>query len=216
VTTSRWVGIAGVVFVLANVVSFLIAFGAPEAIRSDEAIIGWYSDSVNQYRFLAALMIGGILGISMLVFIVGFRKVLTDARASEVLVELAYAAGLVLVAVWTVGGAIGSSVAATLVFSDTFELDPDTARIVSTIGNIWIPAVAGIPGAVFLGVTSFACRRARLLPTWLVWLGLILTPFVFLAWPGFGINTFLLLAWVLLASIVLLKQKTGLPVPVQA
>jgi hypothetical protein len=216
-TSSRWVGVAGLVLVLSFVMSFLVGGIAPEAIRSDETILDWYSDSVNQYRFVAGAMIGGILGTSFLVFIVGFRRMLTDARAPEVLVELAYAAGLVFLAVLAVGGAIGSSIAATLIFSDTFELDPDTARVVLTIGNIWIPAFAGIPGAVFLGVTSFACRRAGLLPTWLVWVGFVLAPFVVLAYPGFGLNALLLIVWILLVSIVLFRRRgTGTDFPARA
>jgi len=207
----RWVGAAGLVLVLSFVVSFLVGGSAPEAIRSDEEILDWYSDSTNQYRFVAGAMIGGILGIAFLVFLVGFRRLLAAARASEVLVELAFAAGLVFLAVLAVGGAIGSSIAASLIFSDTFELDPDTARIVSTIGNIWIVAFAGIPGAAFLGMTAFACRRTRLLPTWLVWVGFALTPFVALAYPGFGLNTLLLLVWILLVSIVLLRGRTLVP-----
>ncbi len=213
---NRWVGIAGLVLVLSFVVSFFVGGRAPEAIRSDETILDWYSDSVNQYRFVAGAMIGGILGIALLVFIIGFRRMLAEARAPEVLVELTYAAGLVFLAVLAVGGAIGSSIAATLIFSDTFELDPDTARVVLTIGNIWIPAFAGIPGAVFLGVTSFACRRTGLLPTWLVWVGFVLTPFVCLAYPGFGLNAMLLIVWMLLVSIVLLRRRetgTDLPAP---
>lgn len=78
--------------------------------------------------------------------------------------------------------------------------------MVLTIGNIWIPAFAGVPGALYLGATSLACRRARLLPTWLAWLGFVLTPLVFLAFPGLGIDVYLLEVWVLLTSIVLLRR----------
>lgn len=200
----RWVGVAGLAFCALFILSFLVAFGAPEAIRSDEAILAWYLDSTNQLRFVLGTMIGGLGGIALLVFIVGLRRML---GASDVLVELAYAAGLVLVAMLAVGAAIGSSVAATLGFSDRFELDPDTARIVLTIGNIWMPAFAGVPGALYLSVTALACRRAGLLPTWLVRVGYVLTPLVFLVWPGFGINTYLLAVWVLLASVVLLRRR---------
>jgi hypothetical protein len=204
----RWVGLAGLVLVVSLVASILIAFGAPEAIRSDEKILDWYLDSTNQYRFVIGTMIGEIIGgTALLVFIIGFRRMLAGADAPDVLVELAYAAGLVFLAVLAVGAAIGSSIAATLIFSDNFQLDPDTARIVLTIGNIWIPAFAGIPGAVFLGVTSFACRRTGLLPTWLVWVGFVLTPLMLLAYPGFGINTYLVVVWILLASIVLLRRR---------
>jgi hypothetical protein len=171
VTTSRWVGVAGLTFCVSLILGFVIAFGAPEAIRSDEQILDWYLDSTNQTRFIVATMLGGIGG-AFVVFIIGLRKMLAEAGAADVLVEVGYLGGLILLAMFAVGGAIRSSIAATLVFSDTFELDPDTARVVLTIGNIWIPASAGVPAAVFVGATSLASRRTGFLPGWLVWVGL--------------------------------------------
>jgi hypothetical protein len=204
---SRWVGLAGLTFCGLFILSFVVAFGAPEAMRSDEKILDWYLDSTNQTRFLVATMIGGLGGIAFLVFLVGLRRKLAEADAPDVLVELVYAAGLILIAMLAVGAAIGSGVVATLVFSDRFELDPDTARIVLTIGNIWMPAFAGVPGALFLAAASLASRRTGFLPGWLVWVGFVLTPLVFLAYPGFGINTYLAAVWVLLVSIVLLRRR---------
>lgn len=210
----RWVGAAGLVVCAGAIVSFLVAFGAPEAIRSDETILDWYLDSTNQLRSIVGTMIGGIGVLALLVFVIGLRRLLSAAGASELLSELVYAAGLVLVTMLGVAGAIGSSVTATLVFSDRFELDPDTARVVLTIGNIWMPAVAGIAGALFLGAASLASRRTGLLPGWLVWIGFVLTPLVFAAFPGFGINLYLLAVWVLLVSIVLLRRREpGLETP---
>ena len=215
-TGERWVGVAGLVLVASSILSIVVAFGAPEAIRSDQAILDWYLDSTNQLRFIVATtMIGGIAGIALVVFIVGLRRTLAQAGAADALGEVGYVGGIVLVAMLAVGGAIGSSVAVTLAFSDTFELDPHTARVVLTIGNIWIPAFAGVPGALYLGATSLACRRTGLLPAWLSWLGFVLTPLVFLAFPGFGINVYLLEVWVLLTSIVLLRRG-GTKVPARS
>jgi hypothetical protein len=203
----RWVGVAGLLVAVSVLASFVVAFGAPEAIRGDDAITEWYRNSTNQYRFLVASMIAGLGVIALLVFVIGFRRFLAERGAPALLVEVAYAASLVFVAVFTVAGGIGSSIAATLIFSDTFELDPDTARVVLMIGNIWLPAFAGIPVALYLGATSLACRRADVLPRWLVWLGFIITPLTLLAYPGFGINVYLFATWILLVSILLLRAR---------
>ena len=203
----RWVGAAGLLMCAAFILSFVIAFGAPEAIRSDEQILDWYLDSTNQLRFVLGTLVGALGGLALVVFIVGLRRMLSEAGAPEALVEVAYVGGIVLVAMIAVGAAIGSSVAVTLTFSDQFTLEPDTARLVLTIGNIWIPAFAGVPGALFLGAASLASRRAGLLPSWLVWVGFVLTPLAFLAFPGFAINTYLVAVWILLASIVLLRRR---------
>jgi hypothetical protein len=49
--------------------SFVIAFGAPEALRSDEKISDWYRGSTNQYRFLVASMIAGLGVIAINVYL---------------------------------------------------------------------------------------------------------------------------------------------------
>ena len=205
------VGIAGIVVVATLVVSYVVAVGAPEAIRTDEKILDWYGETSNQFRFLAAAMIGGVGDLALLVFVVGLRQSLHAAGARGLLFEVGYAAGLVSVAVFLVGIAVGSSVAATLIFSDTFALDADNARIVLTIGNVWLPAVGGIPAALYLGASSLVARRAQFLPPWLCWLGLGLTPLVFLAFPGFGANVYLLGIWILVVSIVLLRRRAPAP-----
>src|SRR5262245_61771272 len=95
-TSRRWVAISGLAACLAFVLSFVIAAGAPEAIRSDEAILDWYSDSSNQYRFVLGAFSAGLGVMAFLVFVVGFKKLLQDAGSEDVLAEIAYAAGLLL------------------------------------------------------------------------------------------------------------------------
>lgn len=210
---SRWVGTAGLFLVALLISSFAIVsggqFGAPEANRSDATILAWYTDSGNQTRYLLGAMIGGIAVIAFLVFLVGFRGMLQEAGAPGTLVELSYVGGLILAALAFVQIAVGSSIAATFAFTDTFELDPDTARIVLMIGNIWLPAISGIPGALFVGAASLGSRRAGFLPAWLTWTGFVLTPLSILAFPGFGANSYLALVWVLLASLVLLRRRAA-------
>ena len=209
--SSRWVGVAGLLLVGLLVVSFAIVsggqLGAPEANRSDATILDWYTDSGNQLRYVVGAMIGGIALLAFLVFLVGLRRMLEEAGAQGALVELSYVGGLVLATLAFVEIAVGSSIAATFAFSDTFELDPDTARIVLMIGNIWLPAISGIPGALFVGAASLASRRAGFLPGWLAWTGFVLALLSLFAVPGFGINGYLPVLWVLLASIVLVRRR---------
>ena len=209
--SSRWVGVAGLLLTALLILSFAIAsggqLGAPEANRSDATILDWYTDSGNQVRYLIGAMIGGLAVIAFLVFLVGLRRMLEEVRAPGALVELSYVGGLMLATLAFVQLAVGSSLAATFAYSDTFELDPDTARIVLMIGNVWLPAISGIPGALFMGAASLASRRAGFLPAWLTWTGFVLTPLSVLAFPGFGTNGYLAVLWVLLVSIVLLRRR---------
>lgn len=209
-SSGRWVAIAGLLACLTFVLSFLIPLGAPEAIRSDEKILDWYLHSTNQYRFVVAAFTAGIGSMAFLVFVVGFRRLLVARHGDDALSDVVYAAGLVVAAMAMVEVAIGSSVAGTLIFSDRFQLDPDSARLVLTIGNVWMPAFSGIPAAFFLAAGSLAARRGAVLPSWLTWTGFVLVVPSVLVVPGFGANGFVVLLWVLLASIVLLRSRPRL------
>ena len=70
------------------------------------------------------------------------------------------------------------------------------------IGNIWLPAISGIPGALFIGAAS-RIAPGPLLPRWLTWTGFVLTPSAL----AFRVGGQLVLAgrMVLLVSIVLLR-----------
>ena len=208
--TRRQVGVAGLLLVGLTILSFVVTsgghFGAPEADRSDATILDWYTDSGNQARYLLAAMIGGIAVVAFLVFLVGLRRMLELAGASATLIELFYLGGVVVATLAYVQVAVGSGIAATFAFSDTFELDADTARIVLTIGNIWLPAISGIPSALFIGAACFAARRARFFPGWLTWTGFVLAVLSLLAFPGLGANSFALFIFVFLACIVLLRR----------
>jgi len=210
-THDWWVGVAGLLVPALLILSFAIVsggeLGAPEADKSDATILAWYTDSGNQVRYVVGAMIGGVAVIAFLVFLIGFRRLLEKAGGSPVLVEVAYVGGLIFGTLAVVAIAVGSSVAATFIYSDTFELDPDTARIVLMIGNVWLSAISGVPGALFMGAASLASRRAGFLSAWLAWIGFVLTPLSVLAFPGFGTNGYLAVLWVLLVSIVLLRRR---------
>jgi hypothetical protein len=121
--------------------------------------------------------------------------------------------GLAFALLALVGIAVGTAVPATFVFSDTFELAPDTARIILTIGNIWLLSFAGATGSLLVGATSLASRRAKLLPAWLEWAGLVASPLMLLSLPLFGVAAIAVVVWVLVFSVVLLlsgrRKRSG-------
>jgi hypothetical protein len=141
----RWPSVAGLVFVVLLVPAFIIGT-APEAETSDETILDYYTDSGNQAKQVVAAVILAVAVISFLVFVSGLRQLLVDARVSGALRDLTLAGGLAFAIMALTGISIGTAVPATFVFSDTFELDPDTARVVLTMGNIGFSASPGSRG----------------------------------------------------------------------
>lgn len=134
-TSSRWIGVAGLIGCALETIAFAIAI-APEADVGDEKLVEWYSDSGNQARFLASSISVATSLMAIIIFVVGLKRLLAEAGAPGVLVDLTLVAGVLACAVGLVAAAVGASLAATLIFSDAYELDPNSARLVPTAGNI--------------------------------------------------------------------------------
>jgi hypothetical protein len=203
----RWIAIAGLVFVGFAIAAIAVGV-APEAERSDTTILDYYEDSGNQVKQMAAALLLTVAMAAFLIFVTGLRLVLVEAGAPAPLPDLALVAGLAFAVIALVGIAIGTAVPATFAFSDTFELDPDTARVVLTMGNIWVLSFAGAIGSVLIAATSLASRRVKLLPSWLEWTGLIASPLILLSLPLFGVATIAVAVWVLAVGIVLLVRSS--------
>lgn len=206
---ARWIAVAGLVFVALVIVAIAVGT-APEADTSDATILDYYEDSGNQVKQIAAALILTVALTAFLVFVTGLRDLLAQAGAPAPLPDLAFVGGLAFALIALVGLTIGTAVPATFVFSDTFELDPDTARVVLTIGNIWLLSVAGATGSLLVGATSLASRRTKLLPAWLEWAGLIAAPLMLLSLPLFGLAAIAVAVWVSAVCVVVLT-RTGQP-----
>ena len=205
----RSVAISGLAFVVLLIVAFPIGT-APEADASDAKILDYYTDSGNQTRQLITAILLTAAVVSLLVFIAGMRGLLVEVGAPTPLPDVAFAGGIAAAILALAGWAVGIAVPATFTFSDTFELDPDTARVVLTTGNIWLVTTAGAVGSALVGAVSLASRRTGLLPTWLTWTGLVVAPLMVVTLPLFGLPAILLTLLVLAASIAfLLRSRRG-------
>lgn len=203
--TPRWIGLSGLVFVGLLIAAIPIGT-APEADASDGTILDYYTDSTNQTKQMVAAIILGAAIIAFLVFVAGMRGFLLAAGANPALADTAFAGGLAAGVLALGGWAIGAAVPATFVFSDTIELDADTARVVLTAGNIMLVSFGGAVGSLLVGAVSLASRRTELLPSWLTWTGLMAAPLMVLTLPLFGLPAIALAAWVLAVSIALLVR----------
>jgi multisubunit Na+/H+ antiporter MnhB subunit len=202
----RWIAVLGLVFVGLLIVAVAVGT-APEAEKSDATILDYYGDSGNQAKQIATALIMTVALTAFLAFVTGLRLVLGEAGAPAPLPDLAFVGGLAFALIALVGVAVGTAVPATFVFSDTFELDADTARIILTTGNIWLLSFAGATGSLLVGAVSLASRRTKLLSPWLEWAGLIASPLILLSLPLFGLAAIAVVVWVLALSLVLLVRS---------
>ena len=107
-------------------------------------------------------------------------------------------------ALFYVSVAVGTSLS--VAESDVFELDPDTARVVLTIGNFWLFGFAAMAASPLVGATSLASQRTGVLPRWLTWAGFVVAVLLLPAPILCGLPMALLLLWTLATSIVLLRS----------
>jgi hypothetical protein len=188
------------------VIGFVVQGTPAEATASDTEIIDYYTDSGNQFRQTLGATLIGVGLLCFLGFITGLRAA-TAAQASNSeapLPQLAFASGLVFVTLFYASIAIGTALSAT--DSDVFELDPDTARIVLTIGNFWLFGFAALAAAPLVAATSLISLRTGLLPRWLTWAGFVI-PILLLPSPiVYGLPMPLVIAWTLATSIVLVLR----------
>jgi hypothetical protein len=144
-----------------------------------------------------------------LLFFIWFLSVLRGrlARAeggAGGLTTAAVGAGLVSTAMWMVSIALFSAPAAAREDTSKFHLDPNTYRIINDMGYEVFFSATTIALVTVLA-TSLLGLRAKVVPRWLAWLGLLvaatmLVSFIFLPFLIF-------LGWLLVVSIVFLMRE---------
>ena len=200
----RWPGIAGLAFCALVVAGFVIQGSPAEASADDAAILKYYTDSGNQLRQVLGAALIGLGLLCFLGFLVGLRSASTRAGSNAPLAAFAFTSGVVFVALFYVSVAVGTSLSAAE--SDVFELDPDTARVVLTIGNFWLFGFAAMAASPLVGATSLVSRRTGLLPPWLTWTGFVVAVLLLPAPILYGLPMALFLLWTLATSIALLRS----------
>jgi len=197
---------------IAYVVLFLIAFfitgeGAGD---SDEEILSYYADSGNRATEITGFFLLAVAALFFLWFVTILRNRLRSVESEpKSLSALAFGAGIVSAALLMAANALFISISGTVEFTDEFQLDPDLARLVGSIGYLlWVSStmVAG----VLVAATSVLALRTAVLPRWLGWVGLVAALALLVAIFFFPI--FVLWAWVLIVSVFLiLRTQTGYP-----
>ena len=201
---SRWGAVAGIAFVVFFVLRFVL-LNTPD---SDAPVEEWtetFQDSGD--RMLSIL--GGyamlLAGLAFLYFIWSLRsRFRLEEGASEGLSGLAFASGVVFVAMMFASGAAMSTVAASVEFGDNPVPDGEFARQLENLGfgllllyGMW---AAGVSIVAFSG----SALRTGAFPRWLAIAGIVVGVLVALGGVIF-IPMVLLLLWVLTVSVVSLR-----------
>jgi len=196
--SQRWLGLAGLLFVVLVVVTFPLSPSLSS--HANPAKVVSYAHQ-HKGAYTASGLIVGLAVIEGLFFFWYLRDYLCDLGVSRRLVTIGYA-GVVLFAA---SGALNAGVR--LSMADAVDhVDPVVMQGLNVLQQNINFVMGGAGVAVFLLATSVAIVRSRALPPWLGWVGVVLGV------VGTVIGAPAAALWVLIVSIVILVRARQVPV----
>ena len=196
----RWAALAGVVYVALFVIGVILIYnGTPDSSSAPARIIAYYSDSGHRNRMNVGWLLAGLGLFFFLWFVSALRQAI---RRLEV--EDGFFTGLA-----TIGGVVYAtlSLAALALETGIRTMSDDTYHHTVYPGLIhaaddaaWVLHASGGAGlAAMIVAASLAAVRARAVPTWAGWLGVVvgilsLGLLIFFPWFPAAI-------WILVVSI---------------
>jgi hypothetical protein len=221
----RWTGVAAILVALLLITEFILhqVIGHRPELDQSQALAAFWQKHHNQ--MLVIVLIDTVLMAVLIVFLSGFRQIITHARHDlQWIADIGYSAGMMFVAVTLVGDAMEAGSAL-----DVVGLSPDSSAIRAlTEGHA---VMFGATGCVLLAVVSassgYVVLASRVLPRWtgiVAWvvaslqvfgLGTIFGGTSELNWfssggPGVTATaTFPWLAWVITVGIVTISGHSG-------
>jgi hypothetical protein len=206
----RWAALGGVAYVVLFVIGVLLIYnGTPDSSSAPGKIIAYYSDSGHRDRINIGWVLAGLGYFFFLWFLSALRQ---SIRRLEV--EDGFLTGLA-----TMGGVVYASLslAALAVETGIRTMSDDTYHHQVYPGLIhaaddagWVlHASGGVGLAAMIIAASLAALRARAVPTWAGWLGIVvgilaLGLIIFFPW-------FLAAIWILVVSIGLFLGASRAP-----
>jgi len=209
-----WGPIAGIVFVVLFVVGFSL-FDLPSGDDSAQEITSFYNDSGDRAQLIIASYLMMLAGVFFLWFLASLRNRLLAAEGEPArLTVIAFASGVVFVAMLMVAAAAFMTVAADITFGDEKFVSVEGARLLPELGYP-ILLIGGMFAAIaMIDAASILIVRTGVLPKWIGYFGFVAA--VALLFSVFFVPIILLVLWVLFVSIALLRTRDAVPVAAAA
>jgi hypothetical protein len=196
---ARLAALGGIAYVVLFVIGTILLFsGSPDTSSAPAKIIAWYSDSGHRTRANIGWLVSGLGLFFFLWFLSALRRTVRRLEGDD-----GFLTGLT-----TIGGVIYAalSLAALAVTDGVLTMSDDTYHhqvypgLIHAANDVgWVLHASGGAGAAAMIIAaSLAALRARAVPTWAGWLGVVagilsLGLVAFFPW-------FILALWVLIVS----------------
>lgn len=196
----RWAALGGVAYVVLFVVGVILFFGSsPDTSSAPAKIIAYYSDSGHRDRMNFGWIVAGLGLFCFLWFLGALRQTIRRLEGNDgFLTSLTTIGGVVYAALALAALAVNTGIRT--MSDDTYHHQVYPGLIHAADDASWVLHASGGAGAAAMIIAaSLAGMRARAVPGWAGWLGIVagilsLALIVFFPW-------FVLAIWVLVVSI---------------
>jgi hypothetical protein len=201
-------GIAAIVFAVLFVVGFLLAADTPEGDESNREWIRHFADSDNRRMIVIGVFMIALAMLAFLIFLGALRERLrTAVPGAEWLSTIAFASGIVFVAMLGVFALGVGSVSAGIEFADNpLPRDADILRGLDSLGFGAMLVFGSASAGLLIITTSIVSGRAALLPRWLVVAGYVVGVLVIIGGVIF-IPLVLFVLWMLTIGILMISRS---------
>ena len=206
----RWAALAGVAYVVLFVIGVnLIYQGTPDSSSAPAKIIAYYSDSGHRNRINIGWALAGLGFFFLLWFVSALRQSVRRLEGDDGFLSALTTMGGVVYA--TLGlAALAVETGIRTMSDDTYHHQVFPGIVHAGDDVAWVLHASGGAGlGAMIIAASLAALRARAVPTWAGWLGIVvgilaLVTIVFFPW-------FLAAIWILVVSIGLFLRAGRAP-----
>ena len=208
ISLERWAGLGGVAYVVLFIVGVILAVGGgqPDNDSAPDVISAYYKDSGHRDR----ISIGWVLVVLAIFFFLWFlsslRQTLRRLDGDGFLTALATIGGALYATLAL--AAISVDMAIRTMSDDTFQdtVYPDLIHAAGDLGYV-LHSSGGIGAGSMMIAASLAARRARVVPSWAGWVGVVAG--VLALGSIFFFPQFLIAVWVLVVGTLLFRATPG-------
>jgi hypothetical protein len=189
----RWLGVAGLVFVVLVVISFFLVPNISQTASASKVV-----SSVHQHKsaFRAAAFVIGLAVIEGVFFFWYLREHLASVAANRALATVGFAGALLFAA------SGGLRAGFNLALADGIgHLDPGGMQTLNVLSSDVLTFIGGCGVAILLLASGIAIIRHGPLPVWVGWVGVVLGVI------GTVIGAPAAALWLLIACIVILVRS---------
>ena len=204
ISLERWAGLGGVAYVVLFIVGVILAVGGgqPDNDSAPDVVSAYYRDSGHRDR----ISVGWILVVLAIFFFLWFlsslRQTLRRLDGDGFLTMLATIGGAIYAALAL--AAISVDMAIRTMSDDTFQhtVYPGLIHAAGDLGYI-LHSSGGIGAGSMMIAASLAAQRARAVPAWAGWAGVVAG--VLALGSIFFFPQFLIAVWLLIVSVLLFR-----------